>query len=60
VHLRLSLLTDDAELHQTAEAVSTQIAVLRAATSKAELEDREAEFATAREALIAAARRAVD
>lgn len=58
-HLRLSLLTDDADLRRSADAVSTQIAVLRTATSKAELEDREAEFATARETFITAARRAV-
>jgi hypothetical protein len=58
-HLRLSLLTDDADLHRSAEAVSAQIAVLRAATNKAELEDRETALVTAREAFIAAARRAV-
>lgn len=59
-HLRLLLLTDSAVLHRSADAVSAQIAVLRAATNKAELEDREGDFATAREAFIAAARRAVD
>jgi hypothetical protein len=58
-HLRLSLLTDDAELHQAANAVSARIAALRTADNKADLEDREAEFTTAREIFIASARRAV-
>src|SRR4051794_36084131 len=58
-HLRMSLLTDDPDLHRSADAVSAQIAVLRAATDKAQLEGREAEFAAAREAFIAAARRAI-
>ena len=43
-HLRPSLLTDDPDLHRSADAVSAQIAVLRAATDKAQLEDREAEL----------------
>src|SRR5689334_12890648 len=58
-HLRLSLLTDDADLQRAANAVSAQIAALRAAHNKAELEEREAEFGRAREVFVASARRAV-
>jgi hypothetical protein len=57
--IRMSLLTDDPDLHRSADAVSAQITVLREAADKADLEGREAEFAAAREAFIAAARRAI-
>ena len=53
------LLTDDADLRRLSDAVSAQMAVLRAAADKAELEGHEAEFAAATEAFIGAARRTI-
>jgi hypothetical protein len=58
-YVRMLLLTDDADLRRLADAVFAQIAVLRAAADKAELEGHEAEFAAANEAFIGAARRTI-
>jgi len=55
-YVRMLLLTDDADLRRLADAVFAQIALLRAAADKAELEGHE-EFAAANEAFIGAARR---
>jgi hypothetical protein len=57
--VRMLLLTDDVDLRRLADAVSAQIAALRAATDKAELEGHEVEFAEARAAFISASRRII-
>ena len=54
--VRILLLTDDATLRQRAVAVSEQIEVVRASADNAELVRHEAEFDTARDLFIAAAR----
>jgi hypothetical protein len=58
-HIRMLLLIDDADLRRLADAVSAQIGAIRIVADKAELEAREAEFASAREAFITAARQVV-
>ena len=58
-HVRMLLLTDDADLRRLADAVSAQIAVLRAAADKTELEAYKVDFAAARDAFIGAARRTI-